>query len=80
MIVSKNLEKEKLPIVPDFKRLSKIGGGYYTDYENKRIYNACVESAKFMEAYGQAPAQPQIDLSHYENSNPQKECRKKNTK
>lgn len=80
MIVSKNLEKEKLPIVPDFKHLSKIGGGYYTYHENKRIYDACVESAKFMEKYGQGQEQPQIDLSHYENSKPQKECRKKNTK
>lgn len=70
MIVSENKAHANVPILPDFKRLSQIGGGYYTDEETQRIYNACVEAAKFMESYGIGSEPYTIDLSHYANSNP----------
>ena len=65
MIVSKNFEHKKVPIVPSLRKISEIGGKHYTPEDNYRIYLACVDAAKYMEGYGQAPQQPQIDLSHY---------------
>lgn len=65
MIVAKHQEHDKVPIIPDFARLSAVGGKVYNPEENYAIYRACIGAAKYMETYGQAPAQPQIDLSHY---------------
>lgn len=40
---------------------------HFTPGEEAAICKAKRLSAKFMKTYGQAPVQPLIDLSHYEN-------------
>ena len=41
----------------------------YTDEEEQRIANAKRGAALFMATFGLAPKQPQVDLTHYENTN-----------
>lgn len=45
-------------------------GFHFTDAEERAMRRAIQYSKKFMETYGQAPAQPQTDHSHYINSTP----------
>lgn len=65
MIVSKNLEHKKVPIIPSYRSISEIGVGVFTPEENYNILRACYGAARFMEDYGKAPEQPMIDKSHY---------------
>ena len=39
----------------------------FTDEEERRIEHAKIGAIRFMANFGQAPKQPQIDLSHYAN-------------
>lgn len=41
----------------------------YTEEEELRIERAKLGAIRFMAKFGQAPKRPQIDLTHYENTN-----------
>lgn len=46
-------------------------GFHFTPVDIMMIKVACRRAAKRMLTYGQGPVQPQIDLTHYENSKPE---------
>lgn len=50
---------------------------HFTKEEEKRMHNAKLAAIRFMARFGQAPQQPLIDLSHYENSDASKNERKR---
>lgn len=55
-------------------------GFHFTDDEKRLMQLHCRAAAVYMKTYGQAPALPQIDLSHYINSKSEPQCQTKNTK
>ncbi len=69
MIVLPTAPARKLRVVPDFPVTRGIGFRF-TPEENLRMHLHCYAAARFMASFGNAPAQPEIDLSHYENTLP----------
>ncbi len=68
MIVSKQFTHRKVKIIPSFP-ISRGIGFRFTPEDNCRMFLHCCAAAKFMSGFGQAPRPPEIDLTHYENSN-----------
>ena len=59
MIPDIYLEKQDAPVPRLFT---------FTPAEEATIQRAIRNSIRFMQTFGQAPKQPEIDLSHYENA------------
>lgn len=67
MIVSANASDVEVDIVPKFHMTRGLGFPLNPD-DNYLMYLHCLAAAEYMKTYGQAPAQPMIDLSHYVTS------------
>lgn len=68
MIVTKKSADKKLKVVPEMDVTRGLGFKFDLD-DYRRMYQACVEAAKFMQNYGKGQPSYEIDLSHYENCN-----------